>query len=199
MIVNKPATQKSTKWLYFVLCITVGLTVWVAMNESDDADLTVVEARKNTRQTMQVKDNEAQLSLIQDDKIGITPKMFQRELQARPIKQLFTVHSWFVPPPVKKITFIPEVPTAPPLPFEYNGKLEGTPQGTLVFLMANDKLYTASIGENVDSRWRLDAETESTLQFTYLPLNLPKELSKSATLNPMAERPATWLLRAPNN
>jgi len=199
MIVNKPATQKSRKFLYLILLITVGLTLWVAVNESDESAITVVEARKSNRQTEQLIDAKAQSSLLQHNQAKITSKMFQRESHARPIKQLFEVHSWFVPPPVEKIAFQPEVPMAPPLPFEYNGKLEGAPQGTQIFLMANDKLYTASLGEKVNAQWRLDGETEGALQFTYLPLNLPKELSKSATLNPMAERPAAWLSKAPNN
>lgn len=199
MIVNQPTTQKSRKFLYLILMITVGLTLWVAMNESDEGEITVVAARKNTRQSVQLIDAEAQSSLLPSLQANSTPLMFRREKHSRPIKQLFQVHSWLVPPPVQKIVFKPETPIAPPLPFEYNGKLEGAPQGTQIFLMANDKLYTASLGENVDSQWRLDGETEGSLQFTYLPLNLPKELSKSATLNPMAERPAAWLLKAPNN
>jgi hypothetical protein len=60
------------------------------------------------------------------------------------------------------------------------GKLENTPQGTLVFLSARNKVLSVIAGKNVDPMWRLDKEDANALYFTYIPLSLPKVLSKMA-------------------
>jgi hypothetical protein len=64
--------------------------------------------------------------------------------------------------------------------------MENTPQGTLLILSVNNKVYTAAIGETLDKTWRLDGEDASSISFTYLPLNLPQRLAKSA--KPLAAR-----------
>jgi hypothetical protein len=66
------------------------------------------------------------------------------------------------------------------VPFNYVGKLEDSPKGTQLFLMANNKLYTVLVGSDIDQEWRLDSEDVNTLTFTYLPLNLTQSLSKAA-------------------
>jgi hypothetical protein len=94
---------------------------------------------------------------------------------------VFKVHSWIVVPPVKKIKPAPPPPpVAPPAPFVYMGKLEDTPKGTLIFLMANNKLYSVIKGEKIDPLWRLDGEDMSSIHLTYIPLGLTQLLSKSA-------------------
>jgi hypothetical protein len=96
---------------------------------------------------------------------------------------LFQPHAWYIPPPPPKVV-VPEVvkpiPHAPPVPFIYMGKLENTPQGTLVFLSARNKVLSVIAGKNVDPMWRLDKEDANALYFTYIPLSLPKVLSKMA-------------------
>ena len=96
---------------------------------------------------------------------------------------LFKSHAWYVPPPPPKpiaIALEKPLPVAPPVPFLYMGKLENTPQGTLIFLSARNKVLTAVAGQQVDAAWRLDKEDSNSLQFTYMPLGLVKVLSKSA-------------------
>ena len=76
----------------------------------------------------------------------------------------------------------PAPPVAPPAPFAYMGKIEDSPKGTLIFLMANNKVYSVALGEKIDSFWRLDAEDAQKLTLTYLPLNLRQTLSKAQKL-----------------
>ncbi|MEZ0315751.1 MAG: hypothetical protein ACAH10_02570 [Methylophilaceae bacterium] len=116
---------------------------------------------------------------------SILPDLSHKALAAQAAEKgndLFKSHAWYVPPPPKPVVLEVEkpVPVAPPLPFLYMGKLENTPQGTLIFLSARNKVLTAIAGQQVDAAWRLDKEDSNTLLFTYMPLGLTKVLSKSA-------------------
>jgi hypothetical protein len=48
------------------------------------------------------------------------------------------------------------------------------------FLTANNKVLSAYVGKDVNPVWRLDKEDANALYFTYIPLSLPKVLSKMA-------------------
>ena len=112
---------------------------------------------------------------------NLTEKHLFKESKATS-HDLFMGHVWYIPPPPPKPVVVkiePPPPAAPPLPFSYIGKLENGPQGTQIFLSANDKVLSAWVGKNVDSVWRLDKEDANALTFTYLPLGLVKVLSKA--------------------
>lgn len=194
MILIKTAPAKSSKLLYMVLALTLGLTAWTAMHSGDEQSSNeVVVAKRFDHATSPAQEapmhdadpaTEANLHIV------------KREASKQAIQELFKVHSWYVSPPIKKAPPAPPpAPVAPPLPFIYNGKLEGTAQGTLIFLVANNVLYTVKKGDNVTPQWRLDMENDSMLRFTYLPLNLPQVLLKSKQMNPAA----TVALAAQNN
>jgi hypothetical protein len=102
---------------------------------------------------------------------------------------LFKSHTWYVPPPPKPAAppSPPPKPVAPPAPFAYLGKIEDTPQGTVLILSANNKVYTVAIGETLDKTWRIDSEDANNVRFTYLPLGLQQTLSKST--KPVGSRP----------
>jgi hypothetical protein len=74
----------------------------------------------------------------------------------------------------------PAVPVAPPLPFRYFGKL--TEKGkTEVFVMRGNDLITLVAGQNIDNEYRVDHISESTLSFTYLPLNTRQSMDLPVT------------------
>lgn len=208
MIKLTSTSQKSGKFLYWLLLAIVGLTVWVASQDIDQklvsenvVSLRAVSLQSSPRSSEKVDKSQQILDSLLPNTESIVPRMFMREPQKRQIKKLFETHSWYVAPPVRKVEVTSQTPLAPPLPFKYNGKLEGMPEGTVIFLVANEKLYTAAMGENVTAQWRLDAETQNDLQFTYLPLGLPKMLSKSDAVvsNFAAENRAALLLNALKN
>lgn len=60
------------------------------------------------------------------------------------------------------------------------GKLENSPKGTQIFLMENNKLYSVTMGANVNPVWRLDSEDLNSIRLTFLPLDLKQVLSKTA-------------------
>lgn len=96
---------------------------------------------------------------------------------------MFKSRSWYVAPPPKPAgpPPPPPKPVAPAVPFSYLGRMDGTPDGTLLILSSGNRVYTVAVGETIDKVWRLDSDAGSTLRFTYLPLDLPQTLSKSAS------------------
>ena len=181
MMLAESTSLRGRSLLYIILMVTVGLTFWTAMSSDDVEEQAIVAPRKNVVQAKQIKEDESQLNPDGVGRQEIATLMFRRASQDRPMKDLFRVHSWTPPASIKKVVLKPGKAAVPAVPFTYSGKLEGTPQGTIVFLIENNQLYTTAIGENVNSRWRLDGETTDSLHFTYLPMNLLNVLSKSTS------------------
>ena len=172
--------KSSNKWLIALLLITVMLTAWMAL-KSDPAndEANELEAkfdsppRKNKPLTLE------QAEIVTNQNNLIPWQELKREPLTDKANNLFKIHSWLVIPPVKKIKPLPPPPpVAPQAPFTYFGKLEDSPKGTLIFLMASGKLYSVVKGENINQQWRLDNEEANILRLTYLPLNLPQTVSK---------------------
>jgi len=174
-----------------LMVLTIGVTIWTATHDhsATDDDSVQLASRVVTQRHQGIENDSinleesprensvkrsAQTRLIPWDKL-------KRDVQQMKPNDVFKVHSWIVVPPVKKIKPAPPPPpVAPPAPFVYMGKLEDTPKGTLIFLMANNKLYSVIKGEKIDPLWRLDGEDMSSIHLTYIPLGLTQLLSKSA-------------------
>jgi hypothetical protein len=66
-------------------------------------------------------------------------------------------------------------PAAPPLPFRYIGKLtEGGKTEALV--MRGVEPISIAAGQQIDAEYRVDAITDSSIRFTYLPLRAKQSL-----------------------
>lgn len=198
---NMRAKKPINTWLLWLLALTFITTVWTAMhddmpNQNDAVELANVNIANRAQQIVKPRreksDSHQATSLktegLKDDLIP-WQKLKRASSQDKP-NDVFKVHSWVLVPPVIKVKPVPPPqPVAPLAPFTYMGKLEDTPKGTLVFLMANNKLYSVVKGEYVDQLWRLDTEDASSVHFTYLPLGLTQVLSKSARPQLVAETP----------
>lgn len=105
---------------------------------------------------------------------------------------LLKAHAWYVPPAVVSSAAhaAPVAPVTPAVPYQYMGKLEDTPDGTLIFLTVRNKVQTVRLGQTVDSLWRLDREDANALYLSYLPLATTQVLAKSARRNAAATAPA---------
>ena len=182
--------QTRRNWvLGTALAATLGLVVWMESQGESTDDIVelarpsvVVSAEKPAVKNENAPDNITKLDW----------KALQgREVlaDAKSATDLFKPQSWYVPPPPKaaELPLPPPKPVAPAAPFTYIGKMEDTPQGNLLMLSANNKLYTVAVGDVLDKTWRLDSEDANTMLFTYLPLGLPQTLSKAAA----AKTPAT--------
>jgi hypothetical protein len=188
--VSNAGSKSSNKLLMLVLLITVIATAWTALEEDDAiddvTDELVVTKTSRASIAMTVRKNQQQAPTLTVNVLSNSGKLIPwQSLKREPLSDkpydLFKVHSWVVIPPVKKMKPQPApAPVAPPAPFTYMGKLEDSPKGTLVFLMANGKLYSVAKGEKINQQWRFEAEDANALRLTYLPLNLVQTLSKSA-------------------
>lgn len=194
---NQLENTKSSKALFALLIVAVLLTLWTFF-QSEDADNTDVIEQADQGASASSKKPMTSVAIVspgQSNEAGATSivgnsiswsKLKREPLITKPYN-LFKVHSWVVVPPLKKVKPAPPpAPVAPPAPFVYMGKLEDTPKNTQIFLVANGKLYTTRTGEKIDQLWRLDTEEPNALRLTYLPLNLPQVLSKSARPVPTA-------------
>jgi len=183
-------SKSSNKLLMIVALITVIATAWTALQGEgavDGASDELLTTNTSTKAiAVAVPNNPHHAKKLAANNLSNNQQLIpwqnmKREALADKPYDLFKVHSWLVIPPVKKIKPLPPpLPVAPPTPFTYIGKLEDSPKGTQVFLMANGKLYLAVKGEKINQQWRFDAEDANALRLTYLPLNLAQTLSKSA-------------------
>ena len=197
--VNAAKTQFN-KWLMLFLILAIFLTVWSAFisdNTSDD-DVIEINERKSAFVSLANSDvlNKVQNTLnntkrsipspfaTKTDSVLIPWQQLNRETVSNKPVDIFKIHSWLEVPRVIKaapITVpIAIQPVAPAAPFIYMGQMQDTPKGTQVFLINNGVLISVVTGEKINQQWRLDSQNESSLSLTYLPLNLPQILYKTA-------------------
>ena len=82
---------------------------------------------------------------------------------------LFTSSSWLPPPPA--------APVAPPLPFVFVGMLERGTAKPEAFIAKGDALFVVSVGDTIDTSYRIDSLTADAVVMTYLPLNTRQTLN----------------------
>lgn len=100
-----------------------------------------------------------------------------------PAGDLFAARSWTAAPQLATVTEQPvnltpevQVPTAPPMPFQFIGKLNDRAD-LQVFLQNGEKIYVVRKGDVIDETWRIEGISEVELSFVYLPLHLSQTLS----------------------
>ena len=181
------ATSKNNNGLVWgALLLTLAATAWVASQEgSTPAEDLVATKHDKKAERSNVRRNEKPSSDLLLQLVNPhVPSLIKPEWpqQNRESTDLFQSHSWYVPPPPPPPVPPPPPPkpTAPPVPFVYLGKIEDTPSGTQMMLSGNNKVYTVAIGEVIDQVWKLESEDANSLRFIYVPLKLPKVMSKSA-------------------
>lgn len=81
-----------------------------------------------------------------------------------------------VPPPQRTLAPPPRVVArpaarAPALPYTYIGSLREAGGKRTLFLLEDQQLVTARVGQVLGGRYRVDAVDEATVTLTYLPLN----------------------------
>jgi hypothetical protein len=186
-----PKTKPINSGLIILMVLTIGVTIWTATHDystSDDDSIqlasNVVTHRQQVSQNDSINLEQSQIGnsdkVIAKNRLIPWDKLKRNSQQIKP-NDLFKVHSWIVVPPVKKVKPAPPPPpVAPPAPFVYMGKLEDTPKGTLIFLLANNMLFSVVKGDKINPLWRLDGEDMNSIHLTYIPLGLTQLLSKSA-------------------
>ncbi|QAY92866.1 hypothetical protein [Pseudomonas sp. ACM7] len=104
-----------------------------------------------------------------------------------PVGDLFAARSWTAAPQLATVTEQPvnltpevQVPTAPPMPFQFIGKLNDR-SDLQVFLQSGEKIYVVRKGDVIDDTWRIEGISDMELSFVYLPLHLSQTLSVGST------------------
>jgi hypothetical protein len=97
---------------------------------------------------------------------------------------LFAVHSWYVPPPPPPpapapaaASLAPQVPVAPPLPFQFMGSYKPDGAAAVFFLTRGDRVYDVHVGDTLENTYSIDGFNGTQLLLTYKPLNIKQELS----------------------
>jgi len=104
---------------------------------------------------------------------GIDLSRLNRGEATTPQTDLFARRN-FAPEKAQQVTNNVQKPVAPPLPFKYFGRL--TENGkTDVFVMRGEDLLAVAAGETL-GEYRVDAVSESSISFTYLPLKTKQTL-----------------------
>lgn len=101
-----------------------------------------------------------------------------------PQLDLFAAQSWYVAPVVtaeqqaalNSVPAAPTVPTAPPLPFQFIGKLADSQQ-LQVFLQNGERLYVVRAGDVIDDVYKVDRISATEMSLVYLPLKFAQTLS----------------------
>ena len=67
---------------------------------------------------------------------------------------------------------LPQPPTAPPLPYQLMGSFQNPGQKLVVYLSRGDKLYSVSVGDIIDSTYKVESINAGQLELLYLPLKI---------------------------
>ena len=104
-----------------------------------------------------------------------------------PAGDLFAARSWKAEPVLgtvieQPVVVTPEVqvPTAPPMPFQFVGRLDDR-SDLQVFLQSGEKIYVVRKGDVIDETWRIERISKEELSLVYLPLHLAQTLSVGST------------------
>jgi hypothetical protein len=104
-----------------------------------------------------------------------------------PAGDLFSARSWKAAPVLASVneqavnlTPVVQVPTAPPMPFQFIGKIDDR-RDLQVFLQNGEKIYVVRKGDVIDETWRIEGISDVELSFVYLPLHLAQTLSVGST------------------
>jgi hypothetical protein len=111
----------------------------------------------------------------------MTGPQLQQEGEAEiEVGNVFAATSWYVPPPPPPPAkpAPPPKPTAPPLPFSYLGRYEDA--ALVIMLVKGDRVYTVSVGDVIESTYRVERVSSGMVELTYLPLNIRQTLSTGA-------------------
>lgn len=100
-----------------------------------------------------------------------------------PAGDLFAARSWKAAPTLASVTEQPvnvtpvvQAPTAPPMPFQFVGRLDDR-SDLQVFLQNGEKIYVVRKGDVIDETWRIEGISDRELSLVYLPMHLSQTLS----------------------
>ncbi|MHC8334465.1 hypothetical protein [Pseudomonas sp. LB3P25] len=170
-------TKRAVGWVAFfgvAAALTWGPEYFTSSSEEGDASVAAVAApaKSNIRGALPAAS------------AGKTPAVVK---DLSPTGDLFAARSWTsaqqlatVTEQSANLTPVVQVPTAPPMPFQFIGKLNDR-SDLQVFLQSGEKIYVVRKGDVIDDTWRIEGISDEELSFVYLPLHLSQTLSVGST------------------
>lgn len=157
---------KKRRW-FLGIALALTLTAVASMENKDEADSAVVQPnhlKSNSHQKNEPTGN-AQAGE------GALAKLTRQRLPENE-RDMFASKSWFVAPPPPKAV----LPTAPPLPFTYMGKLAEEGQKVIIILSKQNRNYQVREGDVLDNTYRVDEVRPPVMTLIYLPLNIKQTI-----------------------
>ena len=156
------------------------LLLAIALTVMGEDKSTVVEAPKRSVQPEPTMGKPLSVARAPGVNTDATPIVVSRLNRDPPLAQgvdAFAPHRWTAARPIRKMEAPPPpAPVAPPLPFEYAGRIEGR-EGPTFLLSRGPESFAVHAGEAIDGDYRLETVSADTLTFVYLPLNERQTLS----------------------
>lgn len=189
-------SQSKFSWMLWVgLAITLGLTVWQALQKPETPEVVeVVDEHHENRENRPISKQsslaiEADVThLASDEKPASDTDVAEKSivvaertpLVEENIVDVFEVKKWYIPPPPPKPVAPPPPPPppppqAPPLTFTYIGKLDGGEQ-TVVYLARQNRNFAIKVGDVIENTYSVDSISSNAVVFTYLPLKIKQTL-----------------------
>ena len=183
---------KTTPWLFGLLIVTLMATIWTAIESQEPTSEGPLLAKpkhsmpaqpasksKRTQPSAKLLEmTDANNVANQASDASLTTQLASRKY-AQIGLNIFNVQTWSPPLAKAKETVrpAPPPPMAPPIPYTYMGQIEE--EGKVqFFVMQQNKLINLKIGQIISGQWRLDSETASHLNWTFMPTGLPQTLPK---------------------
>lgn len=185
------AITTKNKVLYGLLIITILLSIWLKQNEDTNTQDSIEvinksstnnkmsQHRKGSRQAedesavLDIKKWREKNAIFNDSKVDLFSKSNWKSEQLEAIKA--EQEERLAEAAEAEVI---EPPKPPELPYTYFGQIKENEQASYIILMQGTKMVTTRVGEVINQNWRVDAEDERSIKFTYLPMDevvmLPK-------------------------
>lgn len=178
-------TSSTPFYRKLILWSALALTVAAALLMEDEAEFSEEEVVLPTPRSANHKRADEQVrAILPIDRLG------KRQFNAK-ADDIFAMTSWEPKrtPSIgsneneqtfqtrqEQVKWTPPPPSAPPLPFEYLGRVIS--QGSVrIFLGLGDQVYVAGSGERINAEYRINRIREGTIELTYLPLSVRQILT----------------------
>lgn len=169
-------TKRVVGWVAFfgVAAALTGLPEYFTSSQEDDASVAAVATPTQSKIR----------GALPAVSAGKTPSAVK---DLSPAGDLFAARSWNAAQQLATVTEQPvnltpvvQAPSAPPMPFQFVGKLSDR-SDLQVFLQNGEKIYVVRKGDVIDETWRIEGISDVELSFVYLPLHLSQTLSVGST------------------
>ncbi|MFA6062924.1 MAG: hypothetical protein WC736_10015 [Gallionella sp.] len=174
--------------IFMALMLTGSLAAAALVREDEPASETIPPAVNKTLYRGDVAEKPYSLPKLKLEKLA-------RAEVSEPEHDPFAGKSWYVPPPAPPPAPVqqeaPPVPTAPPLPFHYMGRMQEEGGKLIVYLSQGQRAYSVSQGDILNGTYRLDKVASNHLVMTFLPMNIKQTLKANrvaaAKMHPVPE------------